>query len=157
MGQRRGAAAHWLLTSATCCAALVASACGGGGGGTAHSTTSAGAAAQATTAATRASTSAAASPPSSAPTSTLLAPTVDLSKQVIAAPDGYSVSTSADAHNGPVSPVDFDHLVGSTGSAASLGFVAGYDETFDSNDSLSSDSIDITLFRFSSAATASNL
>ena len=81
---------------------------------------------------------------------------MDLSKQVIAAPDGYSVSTSADAHNGPVSPVDFDHLVGSTGSAASLGFVAGYDETFDSNDSLSSDSIDITLFRFSSAATASN-
>jgi hypothetical protein len=79
-----------------------------------------------------------------------------MSKLVIPPPDGYEVSTSSDVHNGPITPVEFDHITSGTGTSARLGFVGGYDETYDSTDSLSSDSIEITLFRFSSPAFASN-
>jgi hypothetical protein len=77
-----------------------------------------------------------------------------LGSAVIAAPNGYAVSTSSDVKNGPISPSDFDKLAGKSGAATLFGFTNGYEETYDN--SSSADSIDISLATFASASEAAS-
>jgi len=77
---------------------------------------------------------------------------VPLASRVIAAPDGYSLSTSSDATNGAISAADFDHKVGHAGMAAALGFASGYDVTYDNDDT--SESIEVFIGQFSTSGNA---
>ena len=70
-----------------------------------------------------------------------------LGAKVIPAPARFTLSPYA--HNGPVSPADFNHY---WGDPASLHFARGYDVTYDSNDA--SDSIEVALFQFATPADA---
>ncbi len=72
--------------------------------------------------------------------------------RVIPAPIGYQVETQSGTTNGPISPAAFDSEVGS-GSAASFGFVKGYDITYGST--ATNESVEVTLFAFHSSAGAS--
>jgi len=75
-----------------------------------------------------------------------------LGAKVVPAPAGFAPSQLADVHNGPISAAGFNQLMGEGNPAASLHFVRGYDVTYDSN--TSSDSIEVTLFQFATAADA---
>jgi uncharacterized RDD family membrane protein YckC len=70
-----------------------------------------------------------------------------LGAKVIPAPAGFTLSPYA--HNGPISPADFNHY---WGDPASLHFARGYDVTYDSNDA--SDSNEVILFQFATPADA---
>jgi len=72
-----------------------------------------------------------------------------LGAKVVPAPAGFTLSQSSDVHNGPMNAADFNQY---WGDPASLHFVRGYDVTYDSN--TSSDSIEVTLFQFATAADA---
>ena len=71
--------------------------------------------------------------------------------RVLPAPIGYELATGNGITNGPVSPAAFDQWVGS-GSAASFGYVAGDDVTY--NNTVTNESLEITVFRFGSSADA---
>ena len=51
---------------------------------------------------------------------------------VLPAPDGYTLSTGSGTHDGPITPSDFDGIVGA-GAAGTTGFMHGYDVTYDSD------------------------
>jgi uncharacterized membrane protein YgcG len=70
-----------------------------------------------------------------------------LGAKVIPAPAGFTLSPYA--HNGPISPADFNRY---WGDPASLHFARGYGVTYDSNDA--SDSIEVALFQFATPADA---
>jgi uncharacterized membrane protein YgcG len=70
-----------------------------------------------------------------------------LGAKVIPAPAGFMLSPYA--HNGLISPADFNQY---WGDPASLHFARGYDVTYDSNDA--SDSIEVALFQFAAPADA---
>jgi uncharacterized membrane protein YhaH (DUF805 family) len=72
-----------------------------------------------------------------------------LGAKVVPAPSGFTLSQSADVHNGPMSAADFNQY---WGDPASLHFVRGYDVTYDSFDA--SDSNEVTLFQFATPADA---
>jgi uncharacterized membrane protein YhaH (DUF805 family) len=74
-----------------------------------------------------------------------------LGAKVVPAPSGFTLSQSADVHNGPMSAADFNQY---WGDPASLHFVRGYDVTYDSNDA--SASIEVTLFQFATPADAAD-
>jgi hypothetical protein len=70
-----------------------------------------------------------------------------LGAKAIPAPAGFTLSPYA--HNGLISPADFNKY---WGDPASLHFARGYDVTYDSNDA--SDSIEVALFQFATPADA---
>ncbi len=76
-----------------------------------------------------------------------------LSSQILPAPVGFSLSQRVEADNGTMTGADFDQFVSNPDAAASLQFVTGYELTYDSNQT--SDSIQITLLQFATAADAS--
>jgi hypothetical protein len=78
-------------------------------------------------------------------------PTNTTPSYILAAPDGYRLSTGSETHNGPIAPSDFDNVVGA-GFAASTHFLHGYDVTYYSNST--HESIESTLFTFGSPADA---
>lgn len=75
-----------------------------------------------------------------------------LGSEIIATPDGFTVSQASDALNGPMDAAQFDALVTSKGAADSLHFIGGFVATFDSTQG--SDGISVQLFRFDSALDA---
>lgn len=102
----------------------------------------------------RATTASESHPSSASATPTAHTPTPgsgavkDLAALILPAPAGFAISTSSDVTNGPVTPADFDRHLASTGiTASSLGYLTGYDVTYDS--SSTSDSVEVTLLRFS--------
>jgi hypothetical protein len=68
-------------------------------------------------------------------------PHLDLASLLVT-PKGYAVSTSSDVHNGPISVSQFNNLAGEN-AASEVGFVNGYDVTYDSQ--TTSDYVEITL------------
>jgi hypothetical protein len=72
--------------------------------------------------------------------------------QRLVTPPGFLPSTSTDVTNGPVDPAAFDKIIGKTGAAASLGFVGGYDETYD--EVIGDDYVDVTLYQFATSTEA---
>ncbi len=95
-----------------------------------------------------------ASPITSAIASTVSSPTTlnnTTPSYVLPAPDGYTLSTGSGTPNGPITPSDFDGIVGA-GAAGTTGFMHGYDVTYDSN--VSDESIESTLFTFASPVDA---
>jgi hypothetical protein len=72
-----------------------------------------------------------------------------LAAHVISAPAGYQISTLSGSHNGPISRADFNQEVGMSDAADSLGFIEGYERSFDRDDY--SDGFDITVMHLTSA------
>jgi hypothetical protein len=73
-----------------------------------------------------------------------------LGPKVVPAPAGFTLSqSSSDVPNGPMGTADFNQY---WGDPASNHFVRGYNVTYDNNDA--SDSIEVTLFQFTTPADA---
>jgi hypothetical protein len=72
--------------------------------------------------------------------------------QRLVTPPGFLPSTASDVTNGPVDAAAFDKLIGKTGAAVSLGFVGGYDETYD--EVIGDDYVDVTLYQFGTSSEA---
>jgi hypothetical protein len=73
---------------------------------------------------------------------------------LIVTPAGYATSTSSDVHNGPISTSQLDKLAGRKGASSSLGFVSGYEVTYDSTSS--NDYVDVSLATLGSPSAAAN-
>jgi hypothetical protein len=72
-----------------------------------------------------------------------------LAQVLVPAPAGFEPSTASGVTNGPIDRAAFDKQLGS-GSATTLHFVDGFDQTYDST--TGNDSVDVTLFDFASPA-----
>ena len=74
-----------------------------------------------------------------------------LASEVIPTPIGYEVSARTGSTPVSITPAVFDQWIGA-GSSSSFGFMNGYDITFDAT--ATSESIEITIYRFHSPAEA---
>jgi hypothetical protein len=74
-------------------------------------------------------------PSSSLRTETTAAkPAIVRTLAVIPTPTGYVVSTASDQPNGRVDPAEFDKRIQLPGLAKRLGFIHGYDETYEASE-----------------------
>ena len=89
-----------------------------------------------------------------AATSTTAQAAGSVASLVIPAPSGFVPSQTGSGATGPMTASSFDQFVGSPGASTSLQFIAGYQATYDG--AHSSDSVEVTVLRFSAAADAQN-
>lgn len=92
------------------------------------------------------------SPPTAGPLSASTTIPPGIAAEVIAPPNGYTISTASGVTNGPITAAAFDQNVGAY-AAVAFSYKDGYDVTFDS--ATTSESIEVTLFRLGSAKDAS--
>jgi hypothetical protein len=85
----------------------------------------------------------------SSPAATPAPSPAPLAQVLVPAPAGFEPSTASGVTNGPIDRAAFDKQLGS-GSATTLHFVDGFDQTYDST--TGNDSVDVTLFDFASPA-----
>jgi hypothetical protein len=92
-------------------------------------------------------------PPTSTPVTSSHITSGALRTRVIPTPPGYQVSKLPGTHNGPISRAAFNQQAGMKDAADTLGFIEGYDLSFDRDDY--SDGFEITVLRLSSDVDAS--
>src|SRR5262249_17524622 len=98
------------------------------------------------------------SPTTEEPTTTTTPPNsnglTESSLSLAPPPNGFTLSTSSDVHNGKMSAADFDNFEGK-GDAAKFHFVTGNEATYDSDSS--SDYIQIMVARLASRADVASM